>query len=299
MFYDNQVTKLEILLCPACNLEKSRNFRKSPRYAANLRQCSNCKTQFVRFQPSDERLTEIYGPNYYQSWSTESEEMLIEIKNETYRRIIHPAKIRSNKKLLELGCAQGHGIREIRTFDCEYYGIDLNEDAIKFAKSRYPDGNFLNGVVQEGLSWNTKFDYVLMIDFIEHVRNPDQEIAIISRMLNPDGKIVLSTPRSKSLVHCLTRKYWPQYREEHLTYFSKAGMTMLFERNGFSVEVAKPTFKVMSPNYFYGQSTQFSPILVKGIAYIFKSIANVIHLRKILLPFGEMTIIASRKSNNV
>lgn len=138
-----------------------------------------------------------------------------------------------------------------------------------------------------------------MIDFIEHVRNTDQEIAVIARMLNPEGEIVLSTPRSKSLVHCLTRKYWPQYRGEHLTYFSKAGMTMLFERNSFSVEVAKPTFKVMSPNYFYGQSTQFSPILVKGLAYIFKSIANVIHLRKILLPFGEMTIIASRKSNNV
>jgi len=289
---------VEILLCPACYSEKSRIFKKTPKYAANLTQCSNCKTQFVRFQPSDERLGEIYGPNYYQSWSNESEEMLIEIKNETYRRIIRPAKIEAGLKLLELGCAQGHGIREIRSFHCEYFGIDLNKNAIEFAKSRYSDGHFLNGVVQEGLSWNTKFDYVLMVDFIEHVRNPNQEIVLISHMLNPDGKIILSTPRSKSLVHNLTRRYWPQYREEHLTYFSKAGMVMLFERNGFLVETAKPTFKVMSPNYFYGQSTQFSPIIVKGFAYIFKSIANLVHLRKILLPFGEMTIIATRKSNN-
>jgi 2-polyprenyl-3-methyl-5-hydroxy-6-metoxy-1,4-benzoquinol methylase len=223
----------------------------------------------------------------------ESPEMVINIKNETYTRIVKPANIGAGKKLLEVGCAQGHGIRVVRPLGCEYFGVDLNVDAIEFAKSQYLDGNFINGVLRKEIFGNTKFDFVLMIDFIEHVRNPNQEIALVAAMLNDNGKLILSTPRSKSLIHRITGRYWPQYREEHLTYFSKTGIVKILERNGFLVEAVKPTFKVMSPNYFYGQSTQYSPSLVKGLAYIMKLTGNLLHIRKVLLPFGEMTVIAT------
>lgn len=291
------MTLNRITVCPACKSEKVRA-KVAPRNADGLTECSSCRTQFVRVQPSDQRLNEIYGPDYYRSWECESVEKVIEIKNETYRRVIRRAKIDVGEKLLEIGCAQGHGIRVTRSLGCEYFGVDLNREAIDFAKRQYEDGVFVHGVVHKELFGSIKFDRILMIDFIEHVRYPEQEVAVMASVLNRNGSVILSTPRSKSITHLLTGKYWPQYREEHLTYFSKAGIVKLLESNGFTVEVVKPTLKVMSPNYFYGQSIQYSPLLVRGLAYVFKSVANLLRIQQILLPFGEMTVIATLVGSN-
>ncbi len=69
-----------------------------------------------------------------------------------------------------------------------------------------------------------RFDAITMIDFIEHVRDPEAELRLAGDRLAAGGRLLISTPRADSAVARATGRHWPQYREEHLTYFSLAGL---------------------------------------------------------------------------
>ncbi len=74
------------------------------------------------------------------------------------------------------------------------------------------------------------FDTVVAFEVLEHVRNPDECLAESSRVLRPDGRILLTVPFVAPL-HQLPFDY---YR------FTPGGITVLLERHGFRVDELRP-----------------------------------------------------------
>jgi len=63
---------------------------------------------------------------------------------------------------------------------------------------------------------NASFDYVVLAEVIEHLRNPYQVMQELSRILRPGGKIILSTPNIlnlKSRMRFLFEGCWEFFRE--------------------------------------------------------------------------------------
>lgn len=94
-------------------------------------------------------------------------------------------------KVLDLGCGDGKTGKEI--FDRGFIVEACDMDAARFLfHSVIP---FNNGNLSDKLPYpDGMFDYVIFMEVIEHVYNPDFVIAEISRVLRKGGSLVLSTP---------------------------------------------------------------------------------------------------------
>jgi SAM-dependent methyltransferase len=282
--------------CPAClshdvSVARARLWGESDLYA-----CAACATEFLSPQPSDERLAEIYGADYYAPWGAENEEAIDQMKLLTFAPMLDAAKVGPGRSVLDLGCATGSFLAEAARRGAVPYGVDLNPEAIAVARERVPGARLHVGVAADRPFGGVLFDSVVMIDFIEHVRNPQAELDVVRELTGPGSLLVISTPRAGSVVHRASRRHWPQYREEHLTYFSGTGLRALLGRSGFTVVGVKPTRKAITLAYAYGQAIAYPvPVLSPATKVAYRVLPPVRH-RAVRIPMGEMTVVARRQA---
>jgi len=89
---------------------------------------------------------------------------------------------------------------------------------------------------------------------------------------------------------------WPQYREEHLTYFTRAGMATALRAAGLSISEVVTTRKAVTPAYIYGQATALPIPVVTPIITAAYNHLPVQGLGPYRMWFGEMTVVAERAS---
>jgi 2-polyprenyl-3-methyl-5-hydroxy-6-metoxy-1,4-benzoquinol methylase len=167
--------------------------------------------------------------------------------------------------------------------------------AIKRARELVPAGQFHVGVLEDAPFAGVSFDAIVMIDFIEHVRDPELEVRAAAERLAGGGQLVISTPRVDSGARRITGHAWPQYREEHLTYFSAAGMHALMQRAGLVVTQLTSTKKMLTPAYLYGQAVMYPvPVITQLLKATWRFLPIPKH-HPVGLRLGEMTVVARRR----
>jgi len=107
-------------------------------------------------------------------------------------------EIQENSSLLELGCGQAKGLRYLVN---NYYikqkgvfSIDQSSEAIKFSKKSLPRANLEQGNIYSLKYKNNSFDFVIMMEVIEHLEKPLQAMKEAYRVLKPNGMLILSFP---------------------------------------------------------------------------------------------------------
>ncbi len=259
--------------------------------------CSSCRTEYQRIQPSDQRLTEIYGPDYYRPWSFEAQDVVEGMKKMSFGRILDRAALEDGSRILELGCANGDFVSLALELGHSASGVDLNAAAVKEARRRVPGARFHAGILSDKPWPNECFDAVVMIDFIEHVRDPESELRLAAGRLVKGGHLIISTPESGSFAHRITGRLWPQYREEHLTYYSRKGLQILFNRVGLQIVRLEKGRKAVTANYLYGQLISYPiPVLTRVIKLIWR-ILPISKRRVRWIGFGEMVVVAVKRSD--
>lgn len=280
--------------CPACGSLSTHVVKPALFGECALLRCEACGSELLSPQPSDERLTEIYGPDYYEPWSAEDDATVDSIKRQTFAPLIEACALEPGSTVLDLGCATGSFLAEATGRGARGYGIDLNADAIAAARARLPDVAFYAGIASDQPFPGVQFDAIVMIDFLEHVRDPEAELRTIREWMYERSRLVVSTPRADSGLRRLMGMNWPQYREEHLTYLSRAGVVALMARSGLRVETIRPTRKTLTLAYGYGQATAYP---VPGLSTLtkaaYRSLPGLRH-RPIRVGLGEMTVVARR-----
>jgi len=108
------------------------------------------------------------------------------------------SQLTHGKRVLDVGCGVGYGSQRIAQLGAaSVTAFDLSADAIRHAGLHYahPAVEFSVGNAQS-FSFERQFDIVLCFELIEHVENPERVLQCISRVLAPDGVLVMSTPRA-------------------------------------------------------------------------------------------------------
>jgi len=281
--------------CPACHSRAKPLHVRTVHNSYSLRRCPDCRSEYLAPQPDDARLAEIYAPDYYEAWHWEQPDVLQAMKGRTFMRALRLLEPRPGSLILDVGCAQGELAKAALSLGMNVTGLDLNPEAIETAKKRVPGARFICGELDPdvvGGGW----DIVTMFDFIEHVRSPTEVLAAAARVLAPSGRLLISTPRIGSGFHRLTRRAWPQYREEHLVLFSAQGMQSALAEAGLRIIRIVPTTKFVSLAYLLGQASEYGPPLIRLLARGSKGVSarrKLVH-RVIPVRFGEMTIVAER-----
>ena len=144
------------------------------------------------------------------------------------------------KKILEVGCGAGFSVDYLKGKFINYTGLDYSENLIKYAIKH----NSATGVKFECLNINDfntelKFDVVLMIGVLHHMPKPENVIKSLSRILAPDGIIVVNEPQAGNPLIGLLRKIRKKIDDNYSTdqvEFTKDEIYSMFEKCGYEVK---------------------------------------------------------------
>lgn len=186
------------------------------------------------------------------------------VRNNFFQRIWHKHKIKLARSLikdfkynkcLDIGCASGFMISKIAAFkpNARYFGIDIYDKAIAFAKKTYPHINFKEASASKLPFKSNSFDLVVCYETIEHVEDPKDCLREARRVLKKDGMFILSMD-SGSFLFRIVWWIWENskgkaWRGAHLHPFHHEELEGLIKKAGFKINQ-----KIMS---FFGMEVTF------------------------------------------
>jgi SAM-dependent methyltransferase len=100
--------------------------------------------------------------------------------------------------VLDAGCGVGYGTAYLARAARRVVGVDVFEDAIVYARTRYAEADveFLVADVLDLPFGADSFDTACSFEILEHVADAERFVAELARVLRPGGMLVLSTPRA-------------------------------------------------------------------------------------------------------
>ena len=145
-------------------------------------------------------------------------------------KIIEVFKSEKKGRILDLGCARGDYSIELKRIGYDVIAADA------FGDFQYKDEiEFKICDVTEELPFpDESFDYVLLAEIMEHLKNPYFVMKEINRVLRKSGKIILSTPNIlniKSRIRFLIEGSYEYFRESPLDQIE------MFKENLYQIHV--------------------------------------------------------------
>lgn len=189
--------------------------------------------------------------------------------------------------VLDIGCAMGGNLAAVRVKrpDARLCGIELNPNtasiAAAFGEIKQADVETL-----ELPEWEETFDYIIMGDILEHLREPKELLIKAKKLLKKNGVILTSIPNVMNayVVAGLLDGRW-EYQQSgildrtHLRFFTRKEIYNLFEEAGYTAECFSGSKN--EPNdflqRFYNEMKQLKTVAVdteqmEYIQFYFKAI---------------------------
>ena len=143
--------------------------------------------------------------------------------------------------VLDLGC----GSAEVSTYLSPgqvYVGIDRRIPLIARLRQRYPQHRFLAcDFDAEPLALDRRFDTVVLLAVIEHLRQPDSLFAQLPSLLQPFGRVVMTSPSAwGNWIHAGGARlglFSSEAAGEHHTIFSARALAARLEPHGLKIDV--------------------------------------------------------------
>ncbi|KKQ23819.1 MAG: hypothetical protein A3G45_02140 [Candidatus Staskawiczbacteria bacterium RIFCSPLOWO2_12_FULL_37_15] len=219
-------------ICPICKQGKKFKFirdfeKKQDKFS--LYQCSECQVQF--WLP-----LEIPKLSWY-------EEKAFRIKNAIKPKIYagyHKKFLKTHKsfpkgtRVLDLGCAAGEFIAELKKRGCEVWGVDFDKENIRIAKEYFGLERVFALSFEDFFKKTDlpKFDIISCLAVIGYLDDPLEFIQNVKNLLKPNGTVVLNAPcRERMLVNLNHWDFPPHY----FTRWNEQAVSNIFKKKGFSI----------------------------------------------------------------
>ncbi|HEX4595822.1 MAG TPA: class I SAM-dependent methyltransferase [Bryobacteraceae bacterium] len=97
----------------------------------------------------------------------------------------------AGKIVLDFGCGDGREALEVARHGTKYViGLDIQEKHLAVARARQAAADVLDCTFVQ--QFDSKVDVILSIDSFEHFGQPEEILKEMSRLLKPDGKVIVS-----------------------------------------------------------------------------------------------------------
>ncbi len=137
--------------------------------------------------------------------------------------------------LLEVGCAKGFFLARARERGFFVSGLELNQRNWKIARDRLGE-TILNVDLLDAGFPPGQFDVVYSRDVIEHIPNPGEFLAEVSRVLKPTGVVLFDTHNIDSWINRIVKeRHTVIFGFEHPVHWSPRTMRYALARHGFKV----------------------------------------------------------------
>jgi SAM-dependent methyltransferase len=223
--------------CNACGAGQPRECFE--RDGFHVVECMSCGLMYVGEHPGDIDFSALYDEQYYKGGHRGVFEDYV--GQATARRALARRRLWTLRgtmprgRLLDVGCAAGFFLVEAKArYDVK--GVEFSEFSSAFAREEF-GLDVCTGTLESAAFAAGSFDLVTLWDVIEHVPDPCSVLTEVTRVLAPNGRVVLTTgdigsdyARARGADWHLITPPW------HMYFFSQATMGTLAKRAGLRIE---------------------------------------------------------------
>lgn len=200
--------------CPVCHGLKARTLF-SARTALSefqLVQCEVCELTRTFPLPDDQAVRTHDVITYYGSGANKfvpaiqkARDLITRLRVKSYLSLIPPSIRRP--KILDVGCSEGRLLRSFLEYGCECWGIEHRcyppQRFLESERIVYLQGDLQGMHLPEGA-----FDLIFLWHVLEHMDNPQCAINRLTKLLAPEGAMILAVPNFSSMEARRFKHYW-------------------------------------------------------------------------------------------
>ncbi len=221
--------------------------------------CAPCQHLTLYPKLSEEKIGQIYS-NYYPRKGFNGKQIKASVDNELGRYSKLKRWVRGvdnqgqfdandNEYVLDIGAGSCESLLYLKCKNIRATGIEADTNVKDIAE--YFDLDVYIESLVSFVDREKKYDLIIMNQVIEHFINPIDLVHNLSKLLNPNGRILLSCPNANSLFRFLFSKLWINWHVPyHQHHFSRLSLEKLFSKYEFKLT----SIRTVTPNlWFYFQ----------------------------------------------
>ncbi|MDP1842906.1 MAG: class I SAM-dependent methyltransferase [Sediminibacterium sp.] len=257
--------------CPACNAEQIHPALSAIDYTVSKQpfaiwHCDGCSFRFTQDIPDINAIGSYYQSNSYVSHSDTKEGLINQlyhlVRNYTLgtkSRLIQRVTGLSAGTILDIGAGTGAFANAMQAKAWKVTGLEPDASARMQAEKNYG----INLIIPNSIDQleNNYFNAITLWHVLEHVHDLAGYWQQFSRLIAPNGKLVIAVPNYTSSDAEHYGAYWAAYDvPRHLYHFSPASMEKLALQHGFRLVKLQPMWfdsfyvSMLSETYQNGKS---------------------------------------------
>ena len=126
-------------------------------------------------------------------------------------KILHKKHILKNVEILDVGCGGGIASEPLSRMGGELTSIDESKELINIAKihakSMRLDIKYKQSNIEKIFQSKNKYDVVVALELLEHVKNVSYFCEVLSKLIKPNGIIIISTINRSILSKMIVIKF--------------------------------------------------------------------------------------------
>lgn len=213
-------------------------------------ECLICGLAYLNPRPHVNFIPRFYEQDYFTGAAVERGEggLRLELADTKKsgivadKRMLRPIELMNsrfgglrNKDILEIGCATGELLSMMANNGARVKGLEISDFAADIGRKRGLD--VTTGTVEEYVAGtHVTFDAIMAFEVIEHVVSPTRFFKDVSKMVRPNGLLMLSTP-NYACADSFGDK-WQGFTSsfEHLYFYTADVLKRIACRSGFKLQ---------------------------------------------------------------
>lgn len=274
-------THRELGYCPCCDeTRRSLWFKNSD---LTLYRCSHCRVVYQDPQPDLSALLDrSYNEDYFSSCHLQlpTQSAALEPRLALLEGLLGSTTYQTPIKLLDVGSGLGAFLLAAKKRGWEPIGLEPSLYAVQYAREKL-GFSVIEGTLDDPVSFPHLFDCINLNHVLEHLQQPQQNLARIKTLLRPGGLLVIEVPREGKLasrfLHLLsswrgaTQHARPTFTIVHMCIFSPESLRTLLEQAGFAIERLWIEGNASSPERFaerFGDSPPLGKLLGRASQFL-------------------------------
>lgn len=224
--------------CPVC--EQGRSRPKLKKGQVEILECADCRLAWWNPEPGFDAL-DTYDAAYFgsaqHSHGYDDYASLSDCLRKTFAfRLSSIRPPQPEARLLDVGAAYGFAVDEACKAGWQAFGLEVSKAATSSAEGQAL-GRMVVGPGDPAPFASSSFQAVTAWDVLEHVSQPRELVRELHRLLEPGGRLVMTTGDVGSWLARVSGPRWHLYTlPEHLFFFSRRSIEVLLETEGFALE---------------------------------------------------------------